>query len=86
MIADAQGEKSYAAGGGWPAVYCPLEWPNGVTNYKDVGLDKTWALADRHNGGGSYIFADGHVKWLRREAVINWPQEQGKEMWGHFYQ
>jgi prepilin-type processing-associated H-X9-DG protein len=35
--------------------------------------DKTWALADRHNGGGSYIFADGHVRWMRRDAVISGP-------------
>jgi prepilin-type N-terminal cleavage/methylation domain-containing protein/prepilin-type processing-associated H-X9-DG protein len=86
MIADAQGEKGYATGWGWPAVYCVFEWPKGVTNYKDVGLDQTWALSDRHNEGGSYIFADGHVKWMRRQTVITWSQEQGKELWGHFYQ
>jgi prepilin-type N-terminal cleavage/methylation domain-containing protein/prepilin-type processing-associated H-X9-DG protein len=86
MIADAQAEKGSYAGWGWTAVYCPIEWPQGVTNYQAEGLDQTWALSDRHNGGGNYIFADGHVKWLRRDAVIHWSQEPGKELWGHFYQ
>jgi prepilin-type processing-associated H-X9-DG protein len=63
-----------------------VELPQGVTWYRDVGLDKTWALADRHTGGGSYIFADGHVKWMRREAVIQWSKVRGQEIWGHYPQ
>jgi prepilin-type N-terminal cleavage/methylation domain-containing protein/prepilin-type processing-associated H-X9-DG protein len=82
MIADGQGDKGWTAGMGWVALYCPLD--PGPSWYAAEGLNKTWALADRHNGGGNYIFADGHVKWLRRDAVIGGPREAGKEIWGHF--
>ena len=80
MIADGQGDKGWTAGMGWNAIYCPLD----PLSWLKDGLDKTRALADRHNGGGSYIFADGHVKWIRRDAVLTGPREAGKEMWGHF--
>jgi hypothetical protein len=30
--------------------------------------------------------ADGHVKWMRQEAVAEWSTEPGKEIWGHFPQ
>jgi prepilin-type N-terminal cleavage/methylation domain-containing protein/prepilin-type processing-associated H-X9-DG protein len=82
MIADGQGDKGWTAGMGWVALYCVLD--PGPTWYAAEGLNKTWALADRHNGGGNYIFADGHVRWLRRDAVINGPREAGKDLWGHF--
>jgi len=82
MIADGQGAKDWTAGMGWNAIYCVVD--PGPSWYAKEGLDKTWALADRHNGGGSYIFADGHARWMRRDAVINGPREAGKEMWGHF--
>jgi prepilin-type N-terminal cleavage/methylation domain-containing protein/prepilin-type processing-associated H-X9-DG protein len=82
MIADGQGDLGWTAGRGWPALYCVLD--PGPSWYKKEGLDKTWALADRHNGGGTYIFADGHVKWMRRDAVINGPRDIDREMWGHF--
>jgi prepilin-type N-terminal cleavage/methylation domain-containing protein/prepilin-type processing-associated H-X9-DG protein len=82
MIADGQGAKDWTAGMGWNAIYCAAE--AGPSWYSKEGLDKTYALADRHNGGGSYIFADGHVRWMRRDAVISGPREAGKELWGHF--
>jgi prepilin-type N-terminal cleavage/methylation domain-containing protein/prepilin-type processing-associated H-X9-DG protein len=82
MIADGQGAKDWTAGMAWNAIYCAAE--PGPSWYTKEGLDKTWALADRHNGGGSYIFADGHVRWMRRDAVIGGPREAGKDMWGHY--
>jgi prepilin-type N-terminal cleavage/methylation domain-containing protein/prepilin-type processing-associated H-X9-DG protein len=84
MIADGQAEIGPDAGQGWPAIYCVVELPQGVTWYKDRGLDKTWALASRHNEGGSYIFADGHVRWMRRQTVITWSKKAGEELWGHY--
>jgi prepilin-type N-terminal cleavage/methylation domain-containing protein/prepilin-type processing-associated H-X9-DG protein len=83
MIGDAQGgDRGSTAGTGWPALYCPLE--PGPSWLAAEGLDKTWALADRHSEGGNYIFADGHVRWMRREAVLHGPRERGREIWGHF--
>jgi len=76
MIADGQGAKDWTAGMGWNAIYCAAE--PGPSWYAKEGLDKTWALADRHNGGGSYIFADGHVRWMRRDAVINGRAKRGR--------
>jgi prepilin-type N-terminal cleavage/methylation domain-containing protein/prepilin-type processing-associated H-X9-DG protein len=84
MISDAQVEKGPDTGWGWPAIYCIVSFPAGPDWQKSVGLDKTWALADRHNEGGSYIFADGHVKWMRRQTVITWSKKAGEELWGHF--
>jgi len=49
-------------------------------------VDKTWALAKRHSGGGTYLLADGHAKWMRREAVLGTSLEAGKEIWGHYGQ
>ena len=84
MIADAQTEKGPDAGWGWPALYCPVSFPGGP-NWQSVhGIDKTWALTNRHNEGGNYIFADGHTKWMRRQAVLTHTRERGKELWGHF--
>ena len=82
MIADGQGDKGWTAGIGWVAIYCTVE--PGPSWYVKEGLNKTYALADRHNEGGNYIFADGHVKWMRRQTVITWSREPGKELWGHF--
>jgi hypothetical protein len=84
MIGDAQVEKGPEAGMGWAALYCIVELPAGVTWYRQEGLDKTWALPNRHHGGGNFILADGHVRWMRRETVIAWSREPGKELWGHY--
>jgi prepilin-type N-terminal cleavage/methylation domain-containing protein/prepilin-type processing-associated H-X9-DG protein len=84
MIADSQGEKEWTAGLSWPQLYCTVE--AGPINLTTEGLDKTWGLADRHSGGGNYIFADGHVRWMRREAVLGASKKPGEEMWGHFNQ
>jgi prepilin-type N-terminal cleavage/methylation domain-containing protein/prepilin-type processing-associated H-X9-DG protein len=84
MVADGQGDKAWTAGIGWPALYCVLE--PGPAWLTTEGLDKTWGLADRHSGGGNYIFADGHTRWMRREAVIHGSRDPNSEMWGHFNQ
>jgi prepilin-type processing-associated H-X9-DG protein len=84
MIADAQQNKGPNTGWGWPAIYCIVEYPSGITWHQEVGVDKTWALSDRHNEGGSFIFADGHVKWMRWQAVATWSRTRGQELWGHY--
>jgi prepilin-type N-terminal cleavage/methylation domain-containing protein/prepilin-type processing-associated H-X9-DG protein len=86
MIADSQAECGPIAGSGMAAVYCPIELPTGPTWYKNICIDKTYALASRHSGGGNYLMADGHAKWMRREAVLNTSLEPGKELWGHYGQ
>ncbi|MBC8104448.1 MAG: prepilin-type N-terminal cleavage/methylation domain-containing protein [Cytophagales bacterium] len=30
----------------------------------------SWEVPDRHNGGGNYIFMDGHAKWLNAETIF----------------
>jgi prepilin-type N-terminal cleavage/methylation domain-containing protein/prepilin-type processing-associated H-X9-DG protein len=86
MLADGQIDIGSSAGLGWPALYCPIHFPGGATWYAEYGLDKTWALADRHSSGANYVFADGHVGWMKRDRVIGWSREPGKELWGHFRQ
>jgi prepilin-type N-terminal cleavage/methylation domain-containing protein/prepilin-type processing-associated H-X9-DG protein len=86
MIADSEGECGAEAGTGWAAIYCPIELPNGPDWYKQFCLDKTYALAKRHSGGGVYLMADGHAKWMRREAVLHHSLEPGQEIWGHYGQ
>lgn len=29
-----------------------------------------WEVPDRHSGGANYIFADGHAKWHKKEAMF----------------
>ncbi|RZM10782.1 MAG: prepilin-type N-terminal cleavage/methylation domain-containing protein [Pedobacter sp.] len=29
---------------------------------------------ERHNGGGNYLFFDGHVQWLHKEQVLPWKE------------
>ena len=43
----------------WAGEATLVRWGNG--KYGDQG----WIGYNRHNGGGNYIFADGHVKWMR---------------------
>jgi prepilin-type processing-associated H-X9-DG protein len=31
----------------------------------------TAGVVVRHNGGDNILFADGHVKWLRLEAMVD---------------
>ena len=86
MIADAEAECGKEQGAGWAAIYCPIELPKGPDWAKANCVDKTWALAKRHSGGGTYLMADGHAKWMRREAVLGTSLEAGKELWGHYGQ
>jgi prepilin-type processing-associated H-X9-DG protein len=86
MIADSEVECGQGQGGGWAALYCPLELPKGPDWAKANCIDKTWGLAKRHSGGGVYLMADGHCRWMRREAVLGTSLEAGKEIWGHYGQ
>jgi prepilin-type N-terminal cleavage/methylation domain-containing protein/prepilin-type processing-associated H-X9-DG protein len=87
MVADSEADCGREAGGGWAAIYCPIELPPPGPNWAaNVCIDKTYALAKRHQGGGNYLMADGHVTWRRREAVLGHSQEIGREIWGHYGQ
>ena len=44
----------------WAGEAALVRWGGGG-KYANQG----WVQYDRHNGGGNYIFADGHVKWMR---------------------
>ena len=86
MIADSEVECGKGQGGGFAAIYCPIELPKGPIWYTANCLDKTWGLAKRHNGGGVYLMADGHARWMRRETVLGTSLDSGKELWGHYEQ
>jgi prepilin-type N-terminal cleavage/methylation domain-containing protein/prepilin-type processing-associated H-X9-DG protein len=86
MIADSEVECGKGQGGGWAAIYCPIELPQGPTWAAANCVDKTWGLAKRHSGGGVYLMADGHARWMRREAVLGTSLDPGKELWGHYGQ
>lgn len=43
----------------WVGEAALVRWGEG--NYADQG----WIRWNRHNGGGNYLYADGHSKWLR---------------------
>jgi prepilin-type N-terminal cleavage/methylation domain-containing protein/prepilin-type processing-associated H-X9-DG protein len=84
MLADAETDCGASVGTGWAAVYCPLDLVPGESWSKPFCIDTTFALPKRHLGGGVYLMADGHAKWMRRDTVINASKEPGKEMWGHY--
>ncbi|MCC6446133.1 MAG: DUF1559 domain-containing protein, partial [Armatimonadetes bacterium] len=68
------------AGAGWPALYCTICFPDTACAGP---LGDSNALTVRHQGGGNFVFADGHAKWFRPEQ-IGGIKEKGKELWGHF--
>ncbi|HLK59240.1 MAG TPA: prepilin-type N-terminal cleavage/methylation domain-containing protein [Chthonomonadaceae bacterium] len=43
----------------WPGEAALVRWGSG--SHANEG----WIKYDRHNGGGNYIYYDGHVKWMR---------------------
>jgi prepilin-type N-terminal cleavage/methylation domain-containing protein/prepilin-type processing-associated H-X9-DG protein len=59
-----------------------LAWKNPTaTEAKDGAFDYVGLL--RHMGGGNYVFADGHVKWMKPEATLR-PRQSTKptgNMW-----
>jgi len=67
-------------GQGWPALYCTLCFPDGVCTGP---LGKSNALTTRHQGGGNFVFADGHAKWYRPEQIRSKITREDN-MWGHF--
>jgi prepilin-type N-terminal cleavage/methylation domain-containing protein/prepilin-type processing-associated H-X9-DG protein len=86
MITDTEQDCGPNQGSGWAAIYCPLELPKGPSWAAGACVDKSWGLAKRHAGGGNYLMADGHNKWMRRDGVLGASLEPGKEMWGHYGQ
>jgi prepilin-type N-terminal cleavage/methylation domain-containing protein/prepilin-type processing-associated H-X9-DG protein len=84
MIGDSEVECGKGQGGGWAALYCPIELPGGPTWASPNCVDKTWGLAKRHSGGGNFLMADGHARWMRRETVLGTSLVAGKELWGHY--
>jgi prepilin-type N-terminal cleavage/methylation domain-containing protein/prepilin-type processing-associated H-X9-DG protein len=86
MLADAETDCGPNVGTGWAAVYCPMDMVAGEAWSKPFCIDTTYALPKRHAGGGVYLMADGHAKWMRRDAVMSASREPGKEMWGHYDQ
>jgi prepilin-type N-terminal cleavage/methylation domain-containing protein/prepilin-type processing-associated H-X9-DG protein len=84
MIGDSEVECGKGQGGGWAALYCPIELPGGPTWASANCVDKTWGLAKRHSGGGNFLMADGHARWMRRETVLGTSLVAGKELWGHY--
>jgi prepilin-type N-terminal cleavage/methylation domain-containing protein/prepilin-type processing-associated H-X9-DG protein len=55
-------------------VYCPVHYPNWSDGYCRV--------SDRHNGGSNVAFLDGHVKWMRRDKILDTGPE-GQLLWLH---
>jgi len=50
-----------------------------------------WHVADRHSGGANFVFADGHVKWYKRDWTLAtggggaiYDRDPAREIWGHF--
>jgi prepilin-type N-terminal cleavage/methylation domain-containing protein/prepilin-type processing-associated H-X9-DG protein len=84
MIGDSEVECGKGQGGGWAALYCPIELPGGPTWASANCVDKTWGLAKRHSGGGNLLMADGHARWMRRDAVLGASLQAGRELWGHY--
>ena len=56
----------------WAGEATLVRWGHG--KYGDQG----WIGYNRHNGGANYIFADGHVKWMRwgQARVFQYPDHQ----------
>jgi prepilin-type N-terminal cleavage/methylation domain-containing protein/prepilin-type processing-associated H-X9-DG protein len=72
VMADAQGScgeasltaPNYASNVASQTIGCTLHLPTGCFGYP---FNK---LSNRHNGGGSYGFLDGHAKWYRLEDML----------------
>ncbi len=80
MLGDGQYDPGACSGlDACPALYCSECWPTAGP----CTPSRTWgALGVRHNGGGNYIFCDGHVKWYRPDTIRG-ARGAGVEMWGH---
>ncbi len=54
---------------GLPGVYVPFDQPGEAVSPFANAFASTVPSASRHQGGRCFLLADGHVKWLRAEAV-----------------
>lgn len=49
---------------GWPR-----PWTADQPDWSDTGAEGLIPYARRHQDGANYVFADGHVKWLKADAL-----------------
>lgn len=56
----------------WPGEAVLVRWGSGTRP------NEGWIKYDRHNGGGNYLYYDGHAKWLRwgRARVDQYPDHK----------
>ncbi len=57
LIHDAYGDSMNALPNDRYAAHCTLH--------------VKWQIGTRHNGGGNYVFADGHTRWMRPDDFMN---------------
>ncbi len=59
-----------ATGGGLSASAAPLTNPDeSLSTFANLFVSVTAPGANRHEGGRDFLLADGHIRWLRPEAV-----------------
>ncbi len=54
---------------GYPGRLASPTWFQTATRRSQNNPGAYWEVPDRHLGGANYVFADGHAKWLKREAT-----------------
>ncbi len=76
ILTETAGQHSAAGDdGNLYLAYCPLHYAEGSISWAWYhGVCKP----ARHNGGNNSCFADGHAKWLKRDAIIT-----SSEFWRH---
>jgi prepilin-type N-terminal cleavage/methylation domain-containing protein/prepilin-type processing-associated H-X9-DG protein len=82
-----QGEMGNDCGSiAWQDLVCPLCLGPGGCPVATKGF-----VANRHQGGANFGFADGHVKWYYRQWTLAgggggaiYEKDPAKEIWGHF--
>lgn len=57
-------------------IYCPVDWaPNTIRPDNMIG--------GMHNQGTVVAFMDGHVKWMRKDRILQGSTAYLQELWGH---
>jgi prepilin-type N-terminal cleavage/methylation domain-containing protein/prepilin-type processing-associated H-X9-DG protein len=81
----------------WQSIHCgvgphPDCWILDLfTNWPGCPVSTKWAVGDWHQGGANFGFADGHVKWYKRDWNLAtggggaiYEKDPAQEIWGHF--